>query len=102
MGARACSCHQGTPSLEPRLRSQPDYNTAYSRKENVAELTSCILERELGFTAHTLDLDASYLYRWLRVQRSARSAISKYAADAQKACDYLITRSEAGRAGATS
>jgi antirestriction protein ArdC len=76
-------------------------NTAYSREEIVAELTSCFLGQELGFTAHTLELNASYLYHWLRVLRSDRSAIFKHAADAQKACDYLIARSEAGRAGAT-
>ena len=75
-------------------------NTAYSREEIVAELTSCFLGQELGFTAHTLELNASYLYHWLRVLRSDRSAIFKHAADAQKACDYLIARSEAGRAGA--
>ena len=41
-------------------------NTAYSREEIVAELTSCFLGQELGFTAHTLELNASYLYHWLR------------------------------------
>ena len=76
-------------------------NTAYSREEIVAELTSCFLGQELGFTAHTLELNASYLYHWLRVLRSDKTAIFKHAADAQKACDYLIARSEAGRAGAT-
>lgn len=76
-------------------------NTAYSREEIVAELTSCFLGQELGFTAHTLELNASYLYHWLRVLRSDKTAIFKHAADAQKACDYLIARSEAGRVGAT-
>ena len=76
-------------------------NTAYSREEIVAELTSCFLGQELGFTAHTLELNASYLYHWLRVLRSDKTAIFKHAADAQKASDYLIARSEAGRAGAT-
>jgi len=41
-------------------------NTAYSREEIVAELTSCFLGQELGFTAHTVELNASYLYHWLR------------------------------------
>ena len=35
----------------------------------------------------------------LRVLRSDKNAIFKHAADAQRACDYLIARSEAGRAG---
>lgn len=77
-------------------------NTAYAREEIVAELTSCFLGQELGFTAHTLELNASYLYNWLRVLRSDKQAIFKHAADAQRACDYLIARSEAGRVGEAS
>jgi antirestriction protein ArdC len=50
-------------------------NTAYSREEIVAELTSCFLGQELGFTAHTLELNAAYLYHWLRVLRSDKTAI---------------------------
>ena len=76
-------------------------NTAYAREEIVAELTSVFLGQELGFTAHTLELNAAYLYNWLRVLRSDQNAIFKHAADAQRACDYLIARSEAGMAGET-
>ncbi|MAB06100.1 MAG: hypothetical protein CML50_08790 [Rhodobacteraceae bacterium] len=65
----------------------------------IAELTSCFLGQKLGFTAHTLEMNAAYLYNWLRVLRSDTNAIFKHAADAQRACDYLIARSEAGRAG---
>jgi len=65
----------------------------------VAELTSVFLGQTLGFTAHTLEMNAAYLYNWLRVLRSDKGAIFKHAADAQRACDYLIARSEAGRAG---
>ena len=65
----------------------------------VAELTSVFLGQTLGFTAHTLEMNAAYLYNWLRVLRSDKNAIFKHAADAQRACDYLIARSEAGRAG---
>jgi antirestriction protein ArdC len=39
-------------------------NKAYSREKIVAELTSCFLGQELGFTAHTLELNASYLYHF--------------------------------------
>lgn len=65
----------------------------------VAELTTVFLGQTLGFTAHTLEMNAAYLYNWLRVLRSDKGAIFKHAADAQRACDYLIARSEAGRAG---
>ncbi|MBU3261836.1 DUF1738 domain-containing protein [Roseovarius sp. PS-C2] len=74
-------------------------NTAYVREEIVAELTFCFLGQEFGFTAHTLEMNAAYLYNWLRVLRSDKQAIFKHAADAQRARDYLIARSKAGRAG---
>jgi len=44
-------------------------------------------------------MNAAYLYNWLRVLRSDKNAIFKHAADAQRACDYLIARSDAGRGG---
>ncbi len=76
-------------------------NTAYAREEIVAELTSCFLGQELGFSAHTLEMSAAYLDNWLRVLRSDKNAIFKHAADAQRACDWLIAASKAGREAAT-
>lgn len=72
-------------------------NTAYAREEIVAELCTVFLGQKLGFSAHTLELNAAYLDNWLRVLRSDKRAIFKHAADAQKACDYLVTASEAGK-----
>jgi len=97
--------HELGHATKARHRLNRDYglsrfgNTAYAREEIVAELTSCFLGQELGFTSHTLEMNAAYLYNWLRVLRSDKTAIFKHAADAQRACDYLIARSEAGRAG---
>ncbi len=99
--------HELAHATKARHRLNRDYglsrfgNTAYAREEIVAELTSCFLGQELGFTAHTLEMNAAYLYNWLRVLRSDKNAIFKHAADAQRASDYLIARSEAGRAGGT-
>lgn len=76
-------------------------NTAYAREEIVAELTSCFLGQELGFSAHTLEMSAAYLDNWLRVLRSDKQAIFKHAADAQRACDWLIAASKAGRSSNT-
>ena len=72
-------------------------NTAYAREEIVAELTSCFLGQKLGFTAHTLEMNAAYLHNWLRVLRSDKRAIFRHAADAQRACDYLVAASAAGQ-----
>lgn len=87
---------------KPRHRLNRSYgdarfgNTAYAREEIVAELCTVFLGQKLGFSAHTLELNAAYLDNWIRVLRSDKRAIFKHAADAQKACDFLITASEAG------
>ena len=72
-------------------------NTAYAREEIVAELCTVFLGQKLGFSAHTLEMNAAYLDNWVRVLRSDKRAIFKHAADAQKACDYLVAASEAGQ-----
>lgn len=88
---------------KPRYRLNRDYgsprfgNTAYAREEIVAELCSVFVGQHLGFTSHTLEMNAAYLDNWLRVLRSDKNAIFKHAADAQRACDYLIAASTAGR-----
>ena len=72
-------------------------NTAYAREEIVAELCAVFLGQRLGFSTHTLELNAAYLENWLRVLRSDKRAIFKHVTDAQRACDYLIAASKAGR-----
>jgi len=72
-------------------------NTTYAREEIVAELCTVFLGQKLGFAAHTLEMNAAYLDNWVRVLRSDKRAIFKHAADAQKACDYLVAASEAGQ-----
>lgn len=97
--------HELAHATKARHRLNRDYgaarfgNTAYAREEIVAELTSVFLGQELGFSAHTLEMNAAYLDNWLRVLRSDKTAIFKHAADAQKAYEYLVAASEAGRAG---
>lgn len=86
--------HELAHATKARHRLNRDYghsrfgNTAYAREEIVAELTSVFLGQTLGFTAHTLEMNAAYFYNWLRVLRSDKNAIFKHVADAQRACDY--------------
>ncbi|MDE4142163.1 ArdC family protein [Phaeobacter gallaeciensis] len=88
---------------KPRHRLNRSYgdarfgNTAYAREEIVAELCTVFLGQKLGFSAHTLELNAAYLDNWVRVLRSDKRAIFKHAADAQRACDYLVAASAAGQ-----
>lgn len=100
-----CRHRHNAHATKARHRLNRDYgaarfgNTAYAREEIVAELTSVFLGQELGFSAHTLEMNAAYLDNWLRVLRSDKTAIFKHAADAQKAYEYLVAASEAGGAG---
>lgn len=71
-------------------------NTAYAREEVVAELTATFIGQKLGFTAQTLEMNAAYIQNWINVLRSDKTAIFKHAADAQRACDYLIAASQSG------
>lgn len=100
-------CHEYAHWTKPRHRLNRDYgharfgNTAYAREEVTAELTSLLVGQTLGFTPHTLELSAAYLDNWLRVLKSDKTAIFKQAADAQKACDYLMAASAAGQTADT-
>ena len=93
------STNTTSPSGTDRPRRKAKAEAA--GEEIVAELTSVFLGQTLGFTAHTLEMNAAYLHNWLRVLRSDKGAIFRHAADAQRACDYLIARSETGRAGSS-
>ncbi len=95
-----------TPELQDALATARVVNlvgprqvgkTTLAREEIVAELCTVFLGQKLGFSAHTLELNASYLDNWLRVLKSDKRAIFKHAADAQRACDYLMAASAAGQ-----
>lgn len=94
--------HELAHWTKPMNRLNRDYgharfgNTAYAREELVAELTATFIGQKLGFTAHTLEMNAAYIQNWLNVLRADKTAIFKHAADAQKACDYIVAASEAG------
>lgn len=62
---------------------------------SLAELCTVFPGQNLGFPAHRLELSAAYSDSWLRVLRSGKRAIFKHAAAAQRACDYLVSASEA-------
>lgn len=95
--------HELAHWTKPFHRLNRDYgharfgNTAYAREEIVAELTAMMVGQKLGFAAHTLEMNAAYLQNWINVLRSDKTAIFKHAADAQRACDYLIACSARGQ-----
>jgi len=102
----AIKAHEFSHATKARHRLNRDYgharfgNTAYAREELTAELSSVFIGQHLGFAPYTMEMSAAYLDNWLRVLKSDKRAIFKHAADAQKACDYLIAASERGQRGA--
>lgn len=95
--------HEYSHWTKARHRLNRDYgharfgNTAYAREEITAELSSVFLGQHLGYAPRQIEISAAYLDNWLRVLRADKRAIFRHAADAQKACAYLIEASNAGQ-----
>ena len=71
-------------------------NASYSKEELCAEVGAQMLGRHLGFTPFHIDNSAAYIQSWLKILGEDKRAIFRAAADAQRACDWLIEASEAG------
>ena len=74
-------------------------NESYAREECVAEICSALLGQRMGFCADHFETHAAYISSWIHVLRNDRSFLFKAAAHAQRAVDYLVAASEAGRKG---
>ena len=72
-------------------------NTAYAREELCAEVGAQMLGRHLGFTPYHIDNSAAYIQSWLSLLGQDKRAIFRAAADAQRACDWLIDASQKGK-----
>lgn len=62
----------------------------YSKEELVAELGAAMLCGVAGIDNSTLDNSASYIQSWLRVLKSDKRMVVHAAAQAQRACDYIL------------
>lgn len=62
----------------------------YSKEELVAELGAAMLCGVAGIDNSTLDNSASYIQSWLRVLKNDKRMVVYAAAQAQKACDYIL------------
>jgi antirestriction protein ArdC len=63
---------------------------SYSREELVAEMTAAFLCAEAGISPPTLDQQAAYIKGWLSHLRDDSRAVVTAAAQAQKACDFIL------------
>lgn len=64
----------------------------YSREELIAELGSAFLCGHAGIGNRTIESSAAYLDGWLNKMKSDRTLIVQAAAQAQKAADYIISK----------
>ena len=67
---------------------------SYSQEELVAELTSAFLCGEAGISPTTIDQSAAYISGWLKNLRNDRKLIVVAAAQAQKAADLILGRTQ--------
>ena len=65
---------------------------ARASEELVAEVGAAMLTAHLGVEGEHIDNHAAYLKSWLRALRGDKRHIFKAAAEAQRACDWLLER----------
>ena len=63
---------------------------ARAAEELIAEIGSMMLTARLGIAGEHIDNHAAYVKGWLRLLKSDKRHIFKAAADAQRACDWLM------------
>jgi antirestriction protein ArdC len=68
----------------------PFGSAVYSREEVVAEMTAAYLCGIIGIENSTIDNSAAYLAAWLANLRTDGKLIINAAAQAQRACDYIL------------
>jgi len=84
----------GAKSRLNRDIEQPFGSEAYSREEIRADLTSLFLAAELGVPFDPKD-QAGYISSWIKVLKNDKNEVFKAAADASKACDYILGKDRA-------
>ena len=91
-------CHAtGHPKRNARLHLDARFGSAeYAREELTAELASSLTLASMGGdlmpSSAVIEANASYMASWLEVLRKDKQEIFRVAAQAQKACDYLLAR----------
>ena len=81
----------GAKSRLNRDLGHPFGYEAYSREEIRADLTSLFLAAELGAPFDPKD-QAGYISSWIKVLKNDKNEVFKAAADASKACDFILDK----------
>jgi antirestriction protein ArdC len=74
----------------PFSRVVPFGEAVYSKEELLAEMTAAYLCGITGIQSRTVEESAAYVVGWLNNLRSDRKLIVYTAAQAQRACDYIL------------
>jgi antirestriction protein ArdC len=75
----------------------PFGSAIYSIEEIVAEMAAAYLCGITGIENRTIDNSAAYIAGWLRKLRDDRKLIIRAAAQAQRACDYILNHKDLTR-----
>jgi antirestriction protein ArdC len=76
-----------------RSRNNAFGDEAYAFEELIAELGAAFLCSDMGISHHTMPNHVSYLNNWLTILKSHNKAIFKAASQAEKAIDFLKSKS---------
>lgn len=84
------SGHRKRLNRDSITEAAPFGSATYSVEEIVAEMTAAYLCGITGIENKTFDNSAAYVAGWLRQLRDQRKLIIHAAAQAQRACDYIL------------
>ena len=84
------SGHRKRLNRDSITEAAPFGSATYSVEEIVAEMTAAYLCGITGIENRTIDNSAAYIAGWLRQLRDQRKLIIHAAAQAQRACDYIL------------
>jgi len=84
------SGHRTRLNRDSITEATPFGSATYSVEEIVAEMTAAYLCGITGIENRTIDNSAAYVAGWLRQLRDQRKLIIHAAAQAQRACDYIL------------
>ena len=82
--------HPQRLNRESIKEAAPFGSATYSAEEIVAEMTAAYLCGITGIENRTIDNSAAYIAGWIKQLRDQRKLIIHAAAQAQRACDYIL------------
>jgi antirestriction protein ArdC len=87
--------HPSRVGREGIMNHNPFGSEDYSKEELVAEMGAAMLSGVAGIESQTLDNSAAYLQAWINKLKSDSRLIVSAASQAQKAADYILSRTVA-------